>query len=291
MASGKLECGLALCVLGVMFTMSERGFHCKPAADKVRRWLITISEALKAEHLAPGCASKLAGRLSWGGSQLFNRLGRAMLRAIFDQKTRRDGHMSRDLVRSLQWWQTVLSTDIAELRTWERAPRAIAHLFCDASSSPPYLGAVLFIDNECWFTHMAPSTGAVELFRRRRDNQIMGLELLAISLGLCSFEGLIRGSRLVVHSDNTGSEVSFRRGTARSLDHAQLVHTQWLQVARLGLEVWVKRVRTEDNIADLPSRRVRHSCCVLRCLPVCSVLPGFCAAERNGGTRGRTPST
>ena len=66
-----------------------------------------------------------------------------------------------------------------------------------------------------------------------------------------------------MHSQTTGSEVSFRRGTARSLDHAQMVHTQWLQAAVLGLEVWVKRVKTEDNIADLPSRRVRHNYCVL----------------------------
>ena len=44
-------------------------------------------------------------------------------------------------------------------------------------------------------------------FRARRDNQIMGLELLAISLGMCSFEHLLTGRAVVVHCDNTGSEV------------------------------------------------------------------------------------
>ena len=44
-------------------------------------------------------------------------------------------------------------------------------------------------------------------FRSRRDNQIMGLELLAIALGMCTFEGLLHGKKVVVHSDNTGSEV------------------------------------------------------------------------------------
>ena len=58
----------------------------------------------------------------------------------------------------------------------------------------------------------------------------------------------------MIHSDNTGSEVTMRRGTARSLDHAQLVHSQWHHVARLGAGVYVKRVATDDNIADLPSR-------------------------------------
>ena len=82
----------------------------------------------------------------------------------------------------------------------------------------------------------------------------MGLELLAISLGLSTFEGLIEGRKVVIHSDNIGSEVSVRRGTARALDHAQLVHAQWFHIVRLRAEVFIKRVGTNDNIADLPPR-------------------------------------
>ena len=44
-----------------------------------------------------------------------------MLRAIFDQKTRRDGQMSDGLSRSLRWWQEVLQLGIAEKRPWKRA--------------------------------------------------------------------------------------------------------------------------------------------------------------------------
>ena len=54
-------------------------------------------------------------------------------------------------------------------------------------------------------------------------------------------------------------QASVRRGTARSWDHAQLVHEQWLQAALLEMQVFVKRVATDDNIADLPSREVGHS--------------------------------
>ena len=35
----------------------------------------------------------------------------------------------------------------------------------------------------------------------------MGLELLAISLGLETFKELLSGRRVVIHSDNSGSEV------------------------------------------------------------------------------------
>ena len=43
------------------------------------------------------------------------------------------------------------------------------------------------------------------------------------------------------------------------MDHAQLVHAQWLFAATHGLEIFIKRVATEDNIADLPSREVGSS--------------------------------
>ena len=117
------------------------------------------------------------------------------------------------------------------------------------------------------------------------------LELLGVSMGFCSFERWIRGRKIIVHCDNKGAEVwplglllvlgefrrfsfpvqeSIRRGTARPFDHAQLVHAQWLQAAVLGMGIFVKRVNTEDNIADLPSRRVR-----------CSVHPCPCYLMRN----------
>ena len=49
-------------------------------------------------------------------------------------------------------------------------------------------------------------------------------------------------------------QVAVRRGTARRYDHAQLVHAQWTKIARDHVGVFVKRVATDDNIADIPSR-------------------------------------
>ena len=101
-AEQKLECGPSLCVLGVDIAIGKRGFKCRPAVKKVDRWIHMIDVALEADKLLPGIyflrvrtgtpppilccggagvASKLAGKLSWGCSQLFRRLGRAMLRS------------------------------------------------------------------------------------------------------------------------------------------------------------------------------------------------------------------
>ena len=56
---------------------------------------------------------------------------------------------------------------------------------------------------------------------------------------------------------------SVRRGTSRSWVHAQLAHEQLLHAIKINARLFVKRVATDDNIADLPSREVK----LVTCLP------------------------
>lgn len=90
--------------------------------------------------------------------------------------------------------------------------------------------------------------------RVRRDAQIAGLEILAIALGVSSFAERIRGRRVRVFSDNTVAEGVTRRGSARCFDHNSLAHAFWTTAMEEGWQVWIDRVPTKDNIADLPSR-------------------------------------
>ena len=83
----------------------------------------------------------------------------------------------------------------------------------------------------------------------------MALELLSISLGLCTFKDKLANRKVVVHSDNTGAEAAARKGSAKHWDHAEIVHAQWLHAAVNHMFLYIKRVPTDDNIADLPSRR------------------------------------
>ena len=207
-AEKKLDFGPELVILGIEIKMGRRGFRYRPSSDKVARWSRTLDACLEpGARLMPGQASKLAGQLAWGGAQLFNKLGRAMLRPIFDQKTRRDGRISADLRRALQWWKDVLSLDLAEVRLWSAPNRQIAHLFCDAAGAKPALGAVLFVDGQCLWTSMETPESVIRKFRVRKDKQIMGLELLAISVALSTFNDWLKNRSVVIYCDNTGAEV------------------------------------------------------------------------------------
>ena len=117
-AEDKLESGESLCVLGVQVAMSAAGFNLRPAQTKVEKWLCLMKSAIDQKLLRPGEASKMAGRLSWGVSHMFKRIGRATLRPIHDQKTKWSGKMDSGLERALRWWVQVLELELVELREW-----------------------------------------------------------------------------------------------------------------------------------------------------------------------------
>ena len=134
--------------------------------------------------------------------------------------------------------------------------RMVAHLFCDARGFPGRLAAVAYIGNDVLYTDFAVPDCLLRIFRRRKDNQIMGLELLSIALGLSTFSEQLRGKNVVVWSDNTGSEHGVKRGACKAFGHSCVVHCVWLAAAKLGIGMHVNRVPTELNIADLPSREL-----------------------------------
>ena len=83
----------------------------------------------------------------------------------------------------------------------------------------------------------------------------MGLELLSIIVGLLTFNDLIIGSTVRVWSDNIGADRALAKGAVVMRDHNLIVHGIWALALKLNIGIWIERVASEDNIADLPSRR------------------------------------
>ena len=82
-APDKLFHGNPLTVLGMDITIDESGMTCRPDAKKAFKWRCRIQKFLETGTLLSGDASKLAGALQWASQHTFRRLGRAMLRPIF----------------------------------------------------------------------------------------------------------------------------------------------------------------------------------------------------------------
>ena len=141
---------------------------------------------------------------------------------------------------------------------------------------------------------MPPPDELLQSWKPRRENQIMGLEIVSIALGarcrvaatgpgncsvhatgVSSFAEELRNRDCVVWSDNSGAEHALRKGVCllipplvatgvacacmkgatKAFDHNALVHTLWRKFMDLGMDVQIMRVPTNDNIADNPSRQ------------------------------------
>ena len=79
-------------------------------------------------------------------------------------------------------------------------------------------------------------------------------EIIAVLVGLMSFETWLEGRKVIVYSDNAGAEGSIRKGSATAPDQNRLIHGVWSLVMKLKIHLWIERVPSEDNIADSPSR-------------------------------------
>ena len=77
--------------------------------------------------------------------------------------------MDSELERALRWWVQVLELELVELREWTQPQGEIVHLFCDASSTPAHLGAVVCVSGEWLWTHMAVPDSVLCAFRERQD--------------------------------------------------------------------------------------------------------------------------
>ena len=252
-AQRKVEWGNPLTVLGVRVSLTSSGAQFVPDDVKVAKWLARINKALSEKKLTCGEASKLSGALQWASQYIFKRLGRAMLRPLIEHTYGR-GFWRVRLEHCLEWWKQVLELKISQERARHGSVQKPFHLSADARSTPPRLAAVLICDGKFYYTEMAPPKELLEVLVKRNDNQIMGLEIMSIALGISSFSELIKSRKVRVWSDNKGAEGCTRKGAAKSFDHNSLIHAFWLRAAQLRLEVFISRVPTKDNIADDPSR-------------------------------------
>ena len=198
-----------------------------------------------------------------------------MVRPLFQHAHGHGSRLSDNVRDSLSWWHDVLDRRVVELRKFKASVQAPVVMWADARGSPPRLAAVALINDQWFFCDMEPSVKTLRRargapvrrapsrsarpprrrqFSQRADSQITGLEILAVALGLCTWESSLQGRDLIVFSDNTAAEAILKKGCASACDHRALAHVFWSVIGALDMRVLIERVPTEVNIADLPSR-------------------------------------
>ena len=148
------KCGFGnpLSILGMSVEFQNTVIKIWPVPEKVTKWRTQINRAQSDRRLSAYEAAKLGGRLSFAAQNVFSRLGRAMVRPLFQQQydALPGGALRPTLSSALSWWDAVLAGGVGHERCVVRGNK-VADLFCDASGMLGRTAAVVFVDGRCTY--------------------------------------------------------------------------------------------------------------------------------------------
>ena len=266
----KLQLSSTPTILGVTYNLEKLQLEIK--SDRKDEIASEIDSILKSGLLDPGSAGKLKGKLMFGASQLWGKVGRAFLRVISERQYLRfpiknefalDAPLQEAL---LQWKKLVIAGPPRPIDLICSKP-ADAVIFTDgftpdprsSEKLPDRVGAVIFDRRRrtpVQFTAVIP-----ESVKRRwlqRTTQIVPVEMMAAVLALETFADQIRGADVILLIDSEAVEGALVKGYSSREDLCQVISIFWDLAFQLRVRVFIDRVSTDANPADMPSRNRLH---------------------------------
>ena len=250
-------------ILGVTYDLEQHLLKIKKSRKK--ELFDEISLILEHEELSPGQAGKLRGKLMFGASQLWGKVGRAFLRALSDRQYSRrttDTSLTPALIYSLYKWRALVMHGPPRPIPGSGSRKSDVVIFTDGSapsSSPKdpateMIGGVMFTreDSPKQFSSDVPKPIVQRWFPRK--TQICMIELLAAVVAVQTFREEIRGKLVLLFIDSEPVEAALIKGYSAKDDVCELVGLFWDLVLELRCSVYIDRVPTDSNPADNPSR-------------------------------------
>ena len=258
----KLQIARAPTILGVTYDLVS---FCLLIKEDRRIELIDEIEAiLSSKMLSPGQAGKLRGKLMFGASQLWGKIGRAFLRSLSERQYSKvpSTAVNRAIELSLEEWKELIVR--GPLRKIEvigpRLPDVV--VFTDGSypdqsgkgPDHPWIGGVLF-KRGCrplQFGARVP----LDLIQKwlPRKSQIAMVEMFAVVVALETFKEQLRGAWSLLFVDSEPVLGALVKGYSAREDMCELTGFFWKQALNLMCYLYLDRISTDANPADPPSR-------------------------------------
>ena len=278
----KEEVGPRVTFLGLrgFFPCRENGWKLQITlpSDKAKAWADYVRSFRQRGSIHALELETLIGRLSFSQTCLFGKFARTQMRCLYKKLHRRvyvAKFTPRELL-SLRWWEAVLT----ELRP--RVPRGIQRspfwvLFTDAATKTNLMAAILFRGGACSSPRiqfsMVGSVPSAWLKRFHSRNKIYGSELLAVVAFVWAHAKLLAGKSVNLYIDSNNAIAALTRGDTPDDFLASLVSVFWKLAQAFSIDIWIGRVRSKLNIADLPTRHVKLPFPVKRSEPFPHLLP------------------
>ena len=240
--------------------------------DKVRAEIVA---AIARGELSAGEASSMCGKLQFALSWCVGRFGRAALGPLYRQAHARGNRINVALEMSLHFLEHALGslrarricvaatgTPEPPVLIWsdatgtdgnERAQVAFVARFpggVPAPADPP--GPVP--EHPRWVHGALAVSDALLSELEARRQQVGQLELLAAVAAYYSMAPWLERRKVLHFIDNTAAACGIAKGYSAKCDSARIIHTYHALNVPLQAQVHFEWVKSEANIADLPSR-------------------------------------
>eukprot|EP00438_Fugacium_kawagutii_P004538 Skav222280 [mRNA] locus=scaffold807:136980:138029:- [translate_table: standard] len=249
-------------ILGVTYDLKDMRLLIKQSRKE--EIVDEIDSILASKLLSPGQAGKLRGKLMFGASQLWGKVGRAFLRSLSERQYMKfpKNEINKAIKLSLEKWRDlVLEGPPREIEMIK--PRCSDFvLFTDGSfpdgkpGSPlkPWIGGVLFSKGSTPLQFSAEVPMALIEQWLPRKSQIAMVEMFAVVVALKTFEEKLKGSWALLFVDSESVQGALVKGYSAKEDLCELVGKFWDIAQSIKIYLYIDRVPTDANPSDPPSR-------------------------------------
>lgn len=157
----------------------------------------------------------------------------------------------------LVWWVSILTELRPKVtRSVSRFPDFV--IYSDAATSSNRIAALLFTGGQKGdpIVLLEACSGVPKAWNEafHKTNLIYGLELLALLGFIYMNRALLANCTVNIYIDNNNALASVIRGDSNTTIIADMVAVFWRALVALGIDVWLGRVGSKLNIADIPTR-------------------------------------
>ena len=264
----KLQLASSPTILGVTYNLEEMQLEIKP--DRRADLLSEIGSILESGLLDPGTAGKVKGKLMFGASQLWGKVGRAFLRVISERQYMRmplgpKFGLDQALKEALQQWSKLIDAGPPRPIDRQLSKPADVIIFTDGFTPDPRefvrprlpdrVGAVMFdrrLVRPKQFSEVIPFSVSSKWLAR--TTQIIPIEMIAPILSLATFRDRLVNADVILLIDSEAVEAALIKGYSSKSDVCELISVFWELALELRCRIFIDRISTDANPADWPSR-------------------------------------
>ena len=259
----KSEVGQKVSFLGLLghFPCQSNNFQLSVTLtpEKASKWVAEIRGFIRNRSISSHELDKLIGKLGFSQTSLFGKFARTQLTPLYKKFYSRNftPKLSFSEVRTLNWRAVVLASLKPRIPRQVNCPPDFI-VYTDAALLTRRLAALVISARRSGLVAdlLAVSTtpfARFKLFHKR--NPIIGMEMLAPLALLWTAQSLLRGRRVNLYIDNDTASNTLIKGDCADAFLAAMIKAFWKLAEKLQIDIWIGRVGSPVNPADLPTRR------------------------------------